>query len=115
MGMGRGRYSESQIQQIVEAVLDFPGTHGANVPVRRGHAMYKVDDELREIGARVGNLLEITERVIGQLSIIQTRYGEMAHVGSYASIAQKAAQTLSGKYRTALDELSKSTEKGWYK
>jgi hypothetical protein len=82
--------------------------------VRRGHPMYKTDDELREIGANIGNMLEMGERVINHLSEIQARYGEMAHMGTYATSVQKAAQTLSDKYRDALDELSRSTERGWY-
>jgi hypothetical protein len=76
--------------------------------------MYKTDDELREIGANIGNMLEMGERVINHLSEIQARYGEMAHMGTYATSVQKAAQTLSDKYRDALDELSRSTERGWY-
>ena len=76
--------------------------------------MYRTDDELREIGANIGNLLELTKRAISNLSEIQARYGEMAHMGAYATMVQDAAQTLSDKYKLALDELSRSTERGWY-
>jgi len=79
------------------------------------HDMYNTDDELREIGVNIADLTKLTERVTAHLSKIQARYGEMAHIGSYAATAQEAAQTLSNKYEDALDELSRSTEKGWYK
>ena len=102
------KLTKQKLKQIIKEELEL-------VPVRRGHPMYKTDDELREIGANIGNILELTEKVIGNLSEMQARYGEMAHMGSYATSVQKAAQTLSDKYRLALDELSRSTEKGWYK
>ncbi|HIO73272.1 MAG TPA: hypothetical protein EYN38_09250 [Flavobacteriales bacterium] len=94
----------------------FPDRYGDahKISPRRGHPMYKTDDELREIGANIGDLLELTERAISHLSEIQARYGEMAHMGAYATMVQKAAQTLSDKYKLALDELSRSTGRGWY-
>jgi len=97
----------SDLMEIIKEELEL-------VPVRRGHPMYKTDDELRVIGADIGNILELGERVISHLSKMQARYGEIAHMGSYATSVQKAAQTLSDKYRDALDELSRSTERGWY-
>ena len=65
--------------------------------------MYKADDELREIGSNIGNILELTERTITDLKTMQARYGEMAHMGAYANITNEAAQQLSEKYRDALD------------
>jgi hypothetical protein len=104
------KLTKQKLKQIIKEELEL-------VPIspRRGHPMYKVDDELREIGADIGNLLELAEKAISNLSEMQARYGEMAHMGSYATSVHKAAQTLSDKYRDALDELSRSTEKGWYK
>jgi len=84
----------------------------ASVSPRRGHPMYKTDDELREIGADIGNILELTEKVISNLSEMQARYGEMAHMGAYARMADNAAQKLSEKYRDALDALSRSKQLG---
>jgi hypothetical protein len=103
------KVTKQKLKQIIKEELEL-------VPIspRRGHPMYKVDDELREIGADIGNLLELAEKAISNLSEMQARYGEMAHMGSYATMVQDAAQTLSDKYRLALDELSRSTEKGWY-
>ena len=130
------KLSKQKLKQIIKEELEeayggakgpFPGRYDLppvdpsaeepemrQVPVRRGHPMYKSDDELREIGVNIANLSKLTERVASHLSEIQARYGEMAHMGSYATSVQKAAQTLSDKYRLALDELSNSTERGWY-
>jgi hypothetical protein len=103
------KVTKQKLKQIIKEELEL-------VPIspRRGHPMYKTDDELREIGADIGNILELAEKAISNLSEMQARYGEMAHMGAYATSAQKAAQTLSDKYRLALDELSNSTERGWY-
>jgi len=104
------KVTKQKLKQIIKEELEL-------VPIspRRGHPMYKTDDELREIGADIGNILELAEKAISNLSEMQARYGEMAHMGAYATSALKAAETLSDKYRDALDELSRSTEKGWYK
>jgi len=127
------KLTKQKLKQIIKEELEeayggalgpFPGRYGSkkekgdemrSVPVRRGHPMYRTDDELREIGANIGDLLELTERAISHLSEIEARYGEMAHMGVYATMVQKATQTLSDKYKLALDELSRSTERGWYK
>jgi hypothetical protein len=123
------KLTKQKLKQIIKEELEeayggasgpFPDRYGDAhekrrlVPPRRGHPMYKTDDELREIGADIGNILELAEKAISNLSEMQARYGEMAHMGTYATSVQKAAQTLSDKYRGALDELSRSTEKGWY-
>jgi hypothetical protein len=123
------KITKRQLKQIIKEELEeayggasgpFPDRYGdahekrRQVTPRRGHPMYKTDDELREIGADIGNILELAEKAISNLSEMQARYGEMAHMGTYATSVQKAAQTLSDKYRGALDELSRSTEKGWY-
>ena len=123
------KLSKQKLKQIIKEELEeayggasgpFPDRYGdahekrRQVTPRRGHPMYKTDDELREIGADIGNILELAEKAISNLSEMQARYGEMAHMGTYATSVQKAAQTLSDKYRGALDELSRSTEKGWY-
>jgi len=91
----------------------FPDRYGDahKISPRRGHPMYKTDDELREIGADIGNILELTEKVISNLSEMQARYGEMAHMGAYARMAKTAAETLSEKYRDALDALSRSKQR----
>ena len=103
------KLTKQKLKQIIKEELKL-------VPIspRRGHPMYKVDDELKKIGADIGNLLELAEKAISNLSKMQARYREMAHLGSYATSALKAAETLSDKYRDALDELSRSTEKGGY-
>jgi len=123
------KLSKQKLKQIIKEELEeayggasgpFPDRYGdahekrRQVTPRRGHPMYKTDDELREIGADIGNILELAEKAISNLSEMQARYGEMAHMGTYATSVQKAAQTLSDKYRDALDELSRSTERGWY-
>ena len=101
------KLTKPQLIKIIKEELEL-------VPVspRRGHPMYKADDELREIGANIGNLLELTERAISNLSEMQARYGEMAHMGAYAKMANNAAQKLSEKYRDALDSLSRSKQLG---
>jgi len=131
------KLSKQKLKQIIKEELEeayggakgpFPGRYDLppvdpsaeepemrQVPVRRGHPMYKSDDELREIGANIGNMLELAEKAITDLKKMQARYGEMAHMGTYATSAQKTAQTLSDEYRDALDNLSRSFEKGWYK
>jgi hypothetical protein len=123
------KLTKQKLKQIIKEELEeayggasgpFPDRYGdahekrRQVTPRRGHPMYKTDDELREIGADIGNILELAEKAISNLSEMQARYGEMAHMGSYATSVLKAAETLSDKYRDALDELSRSTEKGWY-
>ena len=108
------KLTKSQLKQIIKEELEeaYGGALGPfskrygdahEISPRRGHPMYKTDDELREIGADIGNILELTEKVISNLSEMQVRYGEMAHMGAYAKMAKTAAQKLSEKYRDALD------------
>ena len=93
---------ESLSEAYGGALGSFPERYGEISP-RRGHPMYKADDELREIGSNIGNILSLTERAITDLKTMQARYGEMAHMGAYANITKEAAQQLSEKYRDALD------------
>jgi|ETNvirnome_2_130_1030620.scaffolds.fasta_scaffold11738_3 hypothetical protein len=105
------KLTKSQLIKIIKEELEL-----VSVSPRRGHPMYKADDELREIGADIGNILELTEKAISNLSEMQARYGELAHMGTYARMANNAAQKLSEKYRDALDsahtQLSRSKQLG---
>ena len=118
------KLTKSQLIKIIKEELEeayggalgpFPGRYGQDPKKRKEHDVYRTDDELKDIGADITDLLELTERVVNHLGEIQARYGEMAHMGSYATMAQKAVQALSDKYELALDELGRSTGKGWYK
>ena len=103
------KLTKQKLKQIIKEELELV------MDKDKEHAMYSSDDELREIGADIGNILELAEKAITDLKKMQARYGEMAHMGAYATSVKTTAQTLSDKYRDALDELSTSTEKGWYK
>jgi len=112
---------KEELKNLVEAEEAYGGALGSfperygdahKISPRRGHPMYKADDELREIGSNIGNILELTERTITDLKTMQVRYGEMAHMGAYAKMADNEAQKLSEKYRDALDALSRSKQLG---
>jgi len=124
------KITKQKLKQIIKEELEeayggalgpFPGRYDSKKPIsigskkQKSHHMYRADDELRGLGEHITDLLELIERVVSHLGEMQSRYGEMAHMGSYATMARKALQTLSDKYKLALDELSRSTEKGWYK
>jgi hypothetical protein len=102
------KLTKQKLKQIIKEELEL--VMGKD----KEHAMYSSDDELRGLGTNIADLLELTGRVGSHLGEMQARYGELAHMGSYASMAQEAVQTLSDKYKLALDELSRSTERGWY-
>ena len=114
------KLTKSQLIKIIKEELNeayggakgpFPGRYGDAHKISP-HRAEQTDDELREIGADIGNILELTEKVISNLSEMQARYGEMAHMGAYANMAAKAAQKLSEKYRDALDALSRAKQLG---
>ena len=115
------KLTKFQLKKIIQEELNeayggalgpFPGRYGDPPPEKKEPEMYTADDELREIGADIGNILELTEKVISNLSEMQARYGEMAHMGAYANMAAKAAQKLSEKYRDALGALSRAKQLG---
>jgi len=80
--------------------------------IKEEHEQYQKDDELKDIGMDVANLLEFAEELYNKLEGMGRRYGEMAHVGTYARMVLNSSGTLSTKYNKALDNMSSS---GYYK
>ena len=107
-GINEMKLTKQKLKQIIKEELELV------MDKDKEHAMYSSDDELRGLGTNITDLLELTGRVRSHLGEMQGRYGELAHMGTYATQTQKAVQTLSDKYKLALDELSRSIGKGWY-
>jgi len=77
------------------------------------HPAYAQDDELKDIGVDVANLLEFTEELHEKLEYMGRRYGELAHAGTYSRMVMKAVETLSDKYRKGLNNISGRMSEGF--
>ena len=79
------------------------------------HPMYTSDDELRDIGLDLENILQTAAFMQEKVDTMGSRYGELTHLSTSTRALVKDIQKLFNDWDASLDNLSKSHERGWYK
>ena len=79
-----------------------------------GHEMYEKDDELRELGEAISQMVVLSRQVEERMNDMGSRYGELTALGTHSSSTKKVIKELEDKFGKSLDNLSKSHERGWY-
>jgi hypothetical protein len=75
---------------------------------------YSDDDEIRQLGMAVDGILDETSSIYTVTESMGTRYGELTALITHARALKQAATDFANKFDRALDNLSKSKERGWY-
>jgi len=102
------KLSKQELKQIIKEELKLV-VDKAEV---EEHEMYTKDDELREIGANIADLLKLTKKLRVNMTPMQVRYGHLAHMGAYIHPVESALKTFSTKYKDALDNVVLAAAKG---
>ena len=69
------------------------------------HQMYARDDELRELGDTISQMVVLSRQVELLMSNMGSRYGELVALGTDARTARRAVQGLEDKYASKLDDV----------
>lgn len=75
---------------------------------------YSDDDEIRQLGMAVDGILDETSSIYATTENMGSRYGELTALITHARTLKQAATDFADKLDRALDNLSKSQERGWY-
>jgi len=73
----------------------------------QGHEMYSSDDELRELGDVLSELIAISTHAEAVMNDMGYRYGELVALGTHARTVKKSAKELSNTYAVKLDDILK--------
>ena len=101
------KFSKEQLQEIIKEEI-------TRYREAEEHPMYAKDDELKDVGTDIANLLEFTEELKNKMHEMGGRYGEMTSVGTYANQIFRAAELLSEKFNNGMNNLTAAQDRGWY-
>ena len=82
-------------------VLSFPGRDGDT------HKMYAADDELRELGDKISEMVVLSRQVDELMLDMGMRYGELAVVGTNARTAKTLIKKLEDIFNQKLDDIER--------
>jgi len=71
------------------------------------HQMYQEDDELRELGNFIGDLIHYSSEVDAIMKEMGMRYGELAALGTQARKIKDLIQGLAQRYDRKLDDIAR--------
>ncbi len=69
------------------------------------HEMYASDDELRELGDVLAELVAVSTQAEALMNDMGHRYGELVALGTNARTIQKSIKELRAKYASKLDDI----------
>jgi len=69
------------------------------------HEMYAKDDELRELGGFINDMMHISSEVSAIMDEMGMRYGELAALGTDAKALKKLVDAMDVKYASKLDDI----------
>jgi len=69
------------------------------------HEMYARDDELRELGDKISEMVVLSRQVEELMLDMGSRYGELVSLGTNAREAKKSIKELEDKYASKLDDI----------
>jgi len=69
------------------------------------HEMYASDDELRELGDVLAELVAVSTQAEALMNDMGYRYGELVALGTPAQTIQKSIKELRAKYDSKLDDM----------
>ena len=69
------------------------------------HEMYASDDELRELGDVLAELVAVSTQAEALMNDMGYRYGELVALGTNARTIQKSIKELRAKYASKLDDI----------
>jgi hypothetical protein len=96
LARGPGRFNEAN-----GGVLPFPGRDGDT------HKMYAADDELRELGDKISEMVVLSRQVEELMLDMGMRYGELAALGTNARVAKKLIKELENIFHQKLDDIER--------
>ena len=103
------KLTKSQLLKIIKeelkeangGVLSFPGRDGDT------HKMYAADDELRELGDKISEMVVLSRQVEELMLDMGMRYGELAVVGTNARTAKTLIKKLEDIFNQKLDDIER--------
>ena len=69
------------------------------------HEMYASDDELRELGDKISEMVVLSRQVEELMLDMGSRYGELTALGTNARGAKQSIKELEDKYASKLDDM----------
>ena len=69
------------------------------------HEMYASDDELRELGDKISEMVVLSRQVEELMLDMGSRYGELTALGTNARAAKQSIKELEDKYAAKLDDI----------
>ncbi len=75
--------------------------------VGEGHEMYAKDDELRELGDKISEMVVLSRQVEELMLDMGSRYGELVNLGTNARGAKTSIKELENKYYSKLDDITR--------
>ena len=92
---------KEELNEANGGVLSFPGTPSDT------HKMYAADDELRELGDKISEMVVLSRQVEELMLDMGMRYGELAVLGTNARIAKKSIKELENIFNRKLDDIER--------
>ena len=77
----------------------------AKILSEQDHEMYASDDELRELGDKISEMVVLSRQVEELMLDMGTRYGELVALGTNARVAKKTIKDIEDKYASKLDDM----------
>ena len=117
------KITKKELQKIIKEELSeayggalgpFPGRYGLPPvdPIAEEPGMYTADDELRELGDKISEMVVLSRQVEELMLDMGMRYGELAVLGTNARIAKKTIKELEDKYGQKLDDIARFSKHG---
>ena len=104
------KLTKSQLIKIIKEELSeaYGGALGS-FPERYGdtHKMYAADDELRELGDKISEMVVLSRQVEELMLDMGMRYGELAVLGTNARTAKTLIKKLEDIFNQKLDDIER--------
>tara|TARA_R110001583_G_scaffold8506_21_gene40676 strand:+ start:3415 stop:3966 length:552 start_codon:yes stop_codon:yes gene_type:complete len=112
------KITKSQLMKIIKEELNeayggakgpFPDRYGLSVAPSPAEEpeMYAADDELRELGDKISDMVVLSRQVEELMLDMGMRHGELAALGTNARTAKKIIKELENIYKQKLDDIAR--------
>ena len=117
------KLTKSQLIKIIKEELSeayggalgsFPERYGLSVapPIAEEPEMYTADDELRELGDKISEMVVLSRQVEELMLDMVMRYGELAVLGTNARTAKQLIKELERIFGQKLDDIARFSKHG---
>jgi hypothetical protein len=100
MGETKMRITRRQLRRIIKE-------EKAKVLAEQAHQMYEEDDELRQLGDVIDNMMHYSMEGSRLMDEMGMRYGELAASTTYARRVKDATRDLADRFDSALDDIER--------